>query len=150
MGSKTFIGFLNGLIEEGIACVSTYANRIASEKHVKCGIITAITGEELGDHRHRWHRVGFLSRVVPFSYSYGIDSVKKVFQYILGLDYMEPGDHPERQNFHIEGYSSAKAEGRMHGSSQYTYHLAFQEKTTPNVRPLLSLCGIVAPRLPFP
>ncbi len=86
---KTFITLMNALIEEGIASVSTYATRIVSEKPVKCGIITAITGDELRDQRHSWGRIGFLSRVVPFSYSYGIETVKKVFDYILGLDYLK-------------------------------------------------------------
>lgn len=89
---KTFITMMNGLIEEGIASTSTYAMRRTSEKHVKCGIITAITGEELDDQRHNWKRIGFLSRIVPFSYSYGIETVKKVFDYILGLDYLEEHD----------------------------------------------------------
>jgi len=85
---KTFITLMNALIEEGLASASTYATRRTSGKHVKCGIITAITGEELGDKRHNWGRIGFLSRVVPFSYSYGIETVKKVFDSILGLDYL--------------------------------------------------------------
>ena len=89
---KTFITFLNGLIEEGIASASTYATRRSSERHVKCGIITAITGEDMRDQRHHWGRIGFLSRIVPFSYSYGIETVKKVFDYILGLDYLEESD----------------------------------------------------------
>jgi hypothetical protein len=92
---KTFITMMNGLIEEGIASISTYATqRITSEneKHVKCGIITAITGEELSDQRHHWGRLGFLSRIVPFSYSYDIQTVKKVFDSILGLRYMKEHD----------------------------------------------------------
>jgi hypothetical protein len=89
---KTFITFLNGLTEEGIASTSTFASSRSSEKHVKCGLVTAITGDDLGDQRHHWGRVGFLSRIVPFSYSYSIESVKKVFDYILGLDYLEEYD----------------------------------------------------------
>jgi len=89
---RTFITLMNGLIEEGIASVSTYATRRSSETHVKCGIITAITGEELRDQRHNWGRIGFLSRIIPFSYSYNIETVKKVFDYILGLDYLQEND----------------------------------------------------------
>jgi hypothetical protein len=89
---KTFITFLNGLIEEGIASTSTYASSRSTEKHVKCGIVTAITTDDLNDQRHHWGRIGFLSRIVPFSYSYSIESVKKVFDYILGLDYLEEYD----------------------------------------------------------
>jgi hypothetical protein len=90
---KTFITFMNGLIEEGIASTSTFASSRSSEKHVKCGLVTAITSDDLiGDKRHHWGRIGFLSRIVPFSYSYSIQSVKKVFDYILGLDYLEEYD----------------------------------------------------------
>jgi hypothetical protein len=89
---KAFITSMNALIEEGVASASTYATRRISEKHVKCGIVTAITGAELNDQRHSWGRLGFLSRIVPFSYSYGIETVKKVFDYILGLDYLEEHD----------------------------------------------------------
>jgi len=89
---KTFITMMNGLIEEGVASVATYATRRTTEKHVKCGIITAITDTELRDQRHNWGRIGFLSRIVPFSYSYGIESVKKIFDYILGLDFLTESD----------------------------------------------------------
>jgi len=86
---KTFITMMNELIEEGIANISTYASKRISDKHVKCGIITAITDEELRDQRHNWGRLGFLSRVVPFSYSYDMESVKKIFESIVGLDYLK-------------------------------------------------------------
>jgi hypothetical protein len=80
---------MNALVEEGVASVSTYATRRTSEKHVKCGIITAITDTELKDQRHAWGRLGFLSRIVPFSYSYGMQTVRTVFNSILGLDYLD-------------------------------------------------------------
>jgi hypothetical protein len=89
---RSFITLMNALIEEGVASASTYVTRRTSEKHVKCGIITAITGEELRDQRHNWGRLGFLSRIVPFSYKYGMETVKKVFDYILGLDYLREHD----------------------------------------------------------
>jgi len=89
---KTFITMMNALIEEGIASASTYVMRRTSDNPVKCGIITAITAEELRDQRHNWGRLGFLSRIVPFSYSYGMETVKKVFDSILGLDYLRERD----------------------------------------------------------
>jgi len=89
---RTFVTLMNALIEEGIASASTYAMRRTSEKPAKCGLISAITGQELRDQRHSWGRLGFLSRTVPFSYSYGIETVKKVFDYILGLDYLKEYD----------------------------------------------------------
>lgn len=86
---RTLITMMNGLIEEGIASISTYATQRITPKHVKCGIITAITGSELRDQRHNWGRLGFLSRIVPFSYSYSMETVKIVFDSILGLGYLK-------------------------------------------------------------
>jgi hypothetical protein len=86
---RTFVTMMNALVEEGVASVSTYATRRTSEKHVKCGIITAITDTELKDQRHNWGRLGFLSRIVPFSYSYGMQTVRTVFASILGLEYLD-------------------------------------------------------------
>jgi hypothetical protein len=90
---NTFITLMNSLIEEGIAAVSTYATpRLVYSEPVKCGLITAIASDEFHDHRHKWKRLGFLSRTIPFSYSYGIPTVNKVFQYIIGLDYLKEHD----------------------------------------------------------
>jgi hypothetical protein len=87
---KSFTTMMNGLIEEGIAGISTFASaRPQSAKHVKCGLITAITSDEFRDNRHNWKRIGFLSRLIPFSYSYGLPTVNKIFEYILGLDYFK-------------------------------------------------------------
>ncbi len=89
---NTLITSLNALIEEGLASTSTYATRRIVEHQVKCGIITAITSQELKDQRHHWSRLGFLSRIIPFSYSYGLQSVKKVFDHVLGLHYLKEHD----------------------------------------------------------
>ena len=89
---RTFVTTMNALVEEGIASESTYITKRVSQVPVKCGLITAITGDELRDQRHNWGRIGFLSRIVPFSYSYGIETVKRIFDYILGLDYLKEHD----------------------------------------------------------
>lgn len=90
---KTFVTMMNSLIEEGISVISTYATPLLTyKKPVKCGLVTAITSDEFNDHRHRWSSIGFLSRTIPFSYSYSMETVKKVFDYILGLDYLKEHD----------------------------------------------------------
>jgi hypothetical protein len=89
---KTFITMMNSLIEEGVASVSTYATHRITSEHVKCGIVTAITSDKFKDQRHNWRRLGFLSRVVPFSYRYNMETVKKVFDSILGLRYLKERD----------------------------------------------------------
>ena len=69
---KTLVAFLNGLIEEGIAEIQTYATRrpLKIGAPNACGLITAIAKGELEDSRHQWARIGFLSRVLPVSYEY--------------------------------------------------------------------------------
>jgi hypothetical protein len=73
---KSFVAFLNNLIEEGIAKITTYAT--VWEKEVKCNVVTAITGEELEDARHDWAKMGFLSRFIVFSYSYPMSTVMNI------------------------------------------------------------------------
>ena len=87
----SLITSLNQLVEEGIFAVSTYATPglVSYKNPVKVGIITAITSDEFFDNRHKWKKKGFLSRIVPFSFSYGMRTIKRVFESILGLEYVE-------------------------------------------------------------
>jgi hypothetical protein len=75
------IAFLNNLIEEGVAKMTTYAT--VWEKEVKCGLITAITEDALKDGRHDWAKMGFLSRMFIFSYSYPISIVHRIFNSLM-------------------------------------------------------------------
>jgi len=77
----SFIAFLNNLIEEGIAKITTYAT--IWDKEVKCGLITAITEDALQDGRHEWAKMGFLSRMFLFSYSYPISVVCRIFESLM-------------------------------------------------------------------
>jgi hypothetical protein len=91
---NSFITMMNGLIEEGVAAMSTYATPglVTFKKPVRVGLITAITSDEFNDNRHNWKKKGFLSRTIPFSYSYGLNTINKVFESILELDYMKEQD----------------------------------------------------------
>lgn len=75
---KGFVAFLNNLIEEGVAKMTTYAT--VWNKEVNANVITAITEEALRDARHGWAKMGFLSRFIVFSYSYGIQKVVEIFK----------------------------------------------------------------------
>jgi len=87
---NTFVTFLNALIEEGIADILTYVSQPTRKiKGLKCGLITSITADELKDQRHRWVSMGFLSRCLPFSYSYSQKTVKEIFDYIMSEKYQE-------------------------------------------------------------
>lgn len=77
-----FIAFLNNLIEEGIVKITSYAT--IWDKEVKANLITAVTDEALQDGRHDWAKMGFLSRLIVFSYSYSISTIVKILSYYSG------------------------------------------------------------------
>lgn len=84
---ETFISFLNGLMEEGVCELQTFARSIRLDIPARCNLITSIAKEFLDDRRHRWTRVGFLSRVIPVSYEYGASSVYAIMQSIASRGY---------------------------------------------------------------
>ena len=73
---QSFIAFLNNLIEEGIAKVTTYA--MVWNRSVKANVITAVTDQAIRDGRHEWAKMGFLSRFIVFSYSYNLSTVMQI------------------------------------------------------------------------
>ena len=89
---ETFITFINGLIEDGVCAIQTYARSIRLDIPARCNLITSIAKEFLDDRRHRWTKVGFLSRVIPVSYEYGASSVFDIAQSIARREYR--GEQP--------------------------------------------------------
>ncbi len=75
---ESFIAFLNNLVEEGIAKITTYAT--IWDKEVKANLITAVTDEAIRDGRHDWAKMGFLSRFIMFSYSYNFSTVTQILE----------------------------------------------------------------------
>lgn len=76
---QSFVAFLNNLIEEGVAKITTYAT--TWDKDVRANIITAVTDEALRDARHDWAKMGFLSRFIIFSYSYNTSTVVEILNH---------------------------------------------------------------------
>ena len=83
---NTFVYFMGAMIEEGVVNISTYATKIrqADKKKldVSVGLITSITPEIFEDKRHRWNKIGFLSRVIPVSYDYDITTRIEILDFI--------------------------------------------------------------------
>lgn len=52
------------------------------EKPLRANILTAITQDEMKDKRHKWLRLGFLSRFIPVSYSYEEKTKQQIREYI--------------------------------------------------------------------
>jgi len=90
---QSFIAFLNNLIEEGVAKITTYST--IWDKEVKANVITSVTDEALADGRHEWAKMGFLSRFIMFSYSYSTSTVIKILDFyskqglVLGSETLE-------------------------------------------------------------
>ena len=76
---QSFVAFLNNLIEEGVAKITTYA--MSWNEEVKANVITAVTDGALRDGRHEWAKMGFLSRFIVFSYSYSISTIQDILNY---------------------------------------------------------------------
>lgn len=75
---QSFIAFLNNLIEEGVAKITTYVT--IWDKDVKGNVVTAVTDEAIKDARHDWAKLGFLSRFIIFSYSYDMSTVVSILK----------------------------------------------------------------------
>jgi len=75
---NTFIAFMNSLIEEGVFKISTYA--ITIEEEIKCGLVTSIPREDFmsGYRKESWFKIGFMSRMIPISYSYSQNDIIKI------------------------------------------------------------------------
>lgn len=73
---QSLIAFLNNLIEEGVAKITTYSN--IWNKDVNANVITAVTNGVLRDARRNWVKMGFLSRFIIFSYSYNLSTVSEI------------------------------------------------------------------------
>lgn len=71
----SFVAFLNNLIEEGVAKITTYAN--VWDKEVKANVITVVTDKALMDGRREWAKMGFLSRFILF-YSYNASTIMEI------------------------------------------------------------------------
>lgn len=86
---KTFIGFMNALIEEGIVNIATYATNLVRQRPnesrkavVKCGFVTAITPTEFKRHKKQWDGIGFLSRMLPVTYNYSMTTQIEIMNFI--------------------------------------------------------------------
>jgi len=82
--------YLTGLIEEGIGKITTFALKdIETRAPYGCGIILCISKEDLALKRKRWFRIGFLSRLIPISYTYNEPTKKAIRNYIKLRQYQQ-------------------------------------------------------------
>lgn len=87
---NNLIGFLNSLIEEGIFRIRTGFMEFAEP--LKLGLITCTTDKELMDKRRGWLSIGFISRLIPISFSYTQTDIIQILedfaeQKVKGIEY---------------------------------------------------------------
>ena len=95
----TLIAFLNSLVEEGVLRISTYAEKIGAPSQVigsevqpipvKCGLIATLAKDVLANGRHHWARIGFMSRMLPVSYNYDINTQMEIHKSIAKREYTD-------------------------------------------------------------
>jgi hypothetical protein len=76
--SDSTIAFLNALIEEGIKDSLFNGMEFHLKERVFCGLMTAITPSEFYLHLKKWNGIGFLHRLLPVSYDYCADTIRKI------------------------------------------------------------------------
>lgn len=87
----SLIMFLNALTEEGIENIETYAAKIKSLKGMKvqCGIIGCITKDGFEKFKKKWKSIGFLSRMLPVSYSFSVNNVEEIFNNVIQEEFKQ-------------------------------------------------------------
>lgn len=97
----SLVAFLNALIEEGVISISTYAETVGVQQQgataqnhipVRCGLITTMAQGILLDARHHWARMGFMSRMLPISYTYNAGTQLSIHRSIANREYLS--DNP--------------------------------------------------------
>lgn len=83
-----FIHFFNSAMEEGVTKIET-ASIQYNIPTIQCGLVTAITKEAFNRRRRYWSDVGFLRRMLPFTYRYPIDMAIEILDGIFEGNHLE-------------------------------------------------------------
>ena len=88
---KPLLQTLKSMVDEGVRRIETPWKEYDYPTPVKLGLISAITRESLYYSSEMQSslfsdlkRMGFISRMIPFSYEYPIDSTARIFNYLYG------------------------------------------------------------------
>ena len=81
MNTRTvLVAILRSMTEEGVIDLSDYHLEFKSSTHVKAGLITATTNASFQQFRQIWKGTGFLSRLLPFSFSHSVDTKTRIMK----------------------------------------------------------------------
>jgi hypothetical protein len=79
---STLIAVLRSMTEEGVSDLSDYHLEFKSNVPVKAGLITATTNSSYGEFKENWKGTGFLSRLLPFSFSHSVATTEGIMNAI--------------------------------------------------------------------
>jgi hypothetical protein len=79
---NTLVAVLRSMTEEGVVDLSSYHLEFKADKPVNAGLITATTSSSFGDFHRAWKETGFLSRLLPFSFSHCVATTKGIMDAI--------------------------------------------------------------------
>lgn len=85
--SDNIISFLNAVIEEG-ASKFNFPNRSFDLQGRQIGLLTATTSDSFFKNQREWDSIGFISRLLPISFSYSEQTKKEVLDFIEGRSYL--------------------------------------------------------------
>jgi len=74
----TLVAILRSMTEEGVTDLSDYHLEFRSDRPVRAGLITAITSSSYQEFRQSWKSTGFLSRLLPFSFSHSSETKLRI------------------------------------------------------------------------
>lgn len=94
----TLVAVLRSMTEEGIVDLSDYHLEFKSDLPVRAGLITAITNSSYAEFRQSWKGTGFLSRLLPFSFSHSVTTMNRIMD---DIDARRP-DPLENVKFKVE------------------------------------------------
>jgi hypothetical protein len=79
---NTLIAVLRSMTEEGVVDLSDYHMEFNSPKPVRSGLITATTYDSYREFHRDWKGTGFLSRLLPFSFSHSPYTTEEIMRLI--------------------------------------------------------------------
>jgi len=74
----TLVAILRSMTEEGVKDLSDYHLEFKSGFPVRAGLITAITNSSYEEFKRAWKNSGFLSRLLPFSFSHSVITTNRI------------------------------------------------------------------------
>lgn len=84
--ADNLIPVLNSLMEEGVSELAYYGSQAKFTPPLNCGLLTGITKRYFDKHIIFWRQIGFLTRMIPISYSYSASTVLEINTAIMNQE----------------------------------------------------------------